>query len=76
MGGQGWGMYLYKVQGLEHGLQDRPGLGQLGVQDDNRGVHGVAAPQLLYEVVEAFLGPTHYHMIRQLSNLLSTTHLQ
>ena len=78
----GWGRggeggYLYKVQGAQvFRLQDRPGGGQLGVQNDNGGAHGVAPPQLLYEVVEALFGPTHYHMICQLSNLLSTMHLQ
>ena len=70
------GCYLYKVQRVEHGLQQGPGAGQLGVEDDNRGSHGVTPPQLLYEVVEALLCPTHYHMVGQLSNLLSTTYLQ
>lgn len=73
--GGGVGIHLYKVQGVEHGLQDRPGLGQLGVQDDDGGPQGVAAVQLLYEVMEAFLSPTHYHMIPQLSNLFSATYL-
>ena len=76
MGVEGWGYYLYKVQRVEHGLQQGPGPGQLGVEDDNRGAHGVTPPQLLHEVVEALLCPTHYHVVGQLSNLLSTAYLQ
>ena len=72
---RGLGGYLNKVQGLEKGLQQGPGLRRSGVQDDYRGPHGVTAPQLLYEVVEAFLRPTHYHMVCQLSNLVGAAHL-
>jgi len=61
---------------LEHGLQEGPGPGQLGVQDDDGGSHGVAPPQLLYEVVEALFSATNDHMVCQLSNLFSASHLQ
>jgi len=61
---------------LEHGLQEGPGPGQLGVQDDNGGSHGVAPPQLLYEVVEALFSATNDHMVCQLTNLVSASHLQ
>lgn len=43
-GGSGKGFYLNKVQRMEHGLQQGPGAGGLGVEDDHRGAHGVTPP--------------------------------
>ena len=68
-------VYLYEVYWMEHGLKQGPRSGQFGMQNNDRGAHGVTAPQLLYEIVEALLSAAHDHMVCQVSNLLSTSYL-
>ena len=46
------------------------------MQDDHRRPLGIAAPQLLDEVVEAFLCTAHNDMARQVCNLLGSSDLQ
>lgn len=68
--------YLDIVKRLEHLLQCCKEFGQAGMQDDHRRPLGIAAPQLLDEVVEAFLCTAHNDMARQVCNLLGSSDLQ